>query len=32
MLVFSAGLDGRLRAYLADNGKTAGDRDTNNDY
>jgi polyvinyl alcohol dehydrogenase (cytochrome) len=31
-LVFSGGLDGRLRAYLAENGKIAWDMDTKGDY
>jgi polyvinyl alcohol dehydrogenase (cytochrome) len=31
-LVFSGGLDGHLRAYLADNGKIAWDQDTKAEY
>jgi polyvinyl alcohol dehydrogenase (cytochrome) len=31
-LVFSGGLDGRLRAYFAENGKIAWDMDTKGDY
>ena len=31
-LVFSGGLDGRLRAYYAENGKIAWDMDTKGDY
>ena len=31
-VVFSGGLDGRLRAYFADNGKIAWDMDTKSDY